>query len=173
MSLGLWRARRDSNPRSSESESDAISSFATGTRLNSLIITHFQGKCKQMMHKLQVNIPQNNMEKINNLRRTSFQAVIVSYGRFCILIFSSFENHASLRCKIRSGEWQNHIIPCGILLNQTPKWRQHIFQHTQNRALFSGQRLFRTARRRNIRVFARDISAILANLLIVFTKLTV
>ena len=34
------RTRRDSNPRSSESESDAISSFATGTRTTPDIIAH-------------------------------------------------------------------------------------------------------------------------------------
>ena len=46
-----WRTRRDSNPRPSESESDALSNWATGTWRMKLIILYYAEKEMSMTGK--------------------------------------------------------------------------------------------------------------------------
>ncbi len=46
-----WSARRDSNPRPSESESAAISSFATGGKLNIMLSTFFKNVNDMIKHR--------------------------------------------------------------------------------------------------------------------------
>ncbi len=72
ISRGLsWRARRDSNPRSSESESDALSTRPRALIQNHYIINHMakKGKCKFM-----TNFARETLSLSNAASRTHSQA---------------------------------------------------------------------------------------------------
>ena len=60
----LWPARRDSNPQSSESESDALSGYATGGYRIILPLYNSQCKSKIYLIKLLPHPPNNKQKRI-------------------------------------------------------------------------------------------------------------